>query len=173
MNQRRVFALINTALILIGAMMIYYLATAEEGKPREIDLAFTALELLETADGDGAPAQSAPDPSEAWKSLGEANFARVLFTMTPTPTPTPRKTPTPLTLTQMLAPWKIRSLSGNSVTIFDEKTKEGFELILNGEARSVELSGQTMNVKLCGINLAANPPEIELCSGDKKVTKRL
>lgn len=161
MSQRRIFMIINLALVAVCGMLGYYLANASYSKPGEIG---DALELLTEADARPAGTPAPATQSASFPSLKKGtDIMRPLYALTPTPTPTPPPTPMPLRMVDMLDSWIVKSMDAATVLVLDQRSNEEFTLTLNGEERSVTLQGQTIKVKLCGIDLNKSPFEAKMC----------
>ncbi len=154
MNRKQLFVLVNSVLIAIAGFSVYYLATAEYVEPREIAEARRQLEPSSTQDEISEP----HDPGQSLR-LNDVRFFDTLIELTPTPTRTPRATPTPFPIKDMLYPWRIISMSENSVTIFDQQSKEEFDMTVGGTNRNAKLNQQSMDVQLISVNIDADPLE--------------
>lgn len=170
MNQRRLFTLINLCLVGAAGFFVYYLATAAYVSPPEIR---EALALLKESDFTAPQVGQNPDPKNTYPNLKRVGMFNVLIKLTPTPSPTPRPTATPIPLSTLLHPWQIKSMSANSVTIFDQKLNQEFELTLGGEPRKVDAQGKSYLISLVKIDTRANPPEVHVKSdrGETRVLK--
>lgn len=153
MNRRQIFIIVYSVLIAIAGLSVYYLATAEYVEPSEI--AKVRRQLKDPPDTSDVP--DPPDPGQFLDGLNEVRFFDTLIKLTPTPTRTPRPTPTPFPIKDMLYPWRIISMSENSVTIFDQQSKEEFDLTVGGTNRNAKLNQQSMDVQLINVDIDADP----------------
>lgn len=153
MNRRQIFIIIDCVLIAIAGLSVYYLATAEYVEPLEIAEVRRQLEHPADASEDPEPL----DLSESHPRLNDVRFFDTLIKLTPTPTRTPRPTPTPFPIKDMLYPWRIVSMSENSVTIFDQQTKEEFDMTVGGTNRNTKLNQQSMDVQLISVDIDSDP----------------
>lgn len=151
MNQRRVFTLINIALIGIIGFFGYYLAESTYSEPGEIQ---PLLDMVERMTPTPAPIESIDERGHDWDELKAATMYEPLIKKTPKPTPAPTATPRRWTLEEMLYPWKIIGMTSTSVRVSDPSKSEEFDMKLNGTGRQVELKSQTMTVTLCKVDLA-------------------
>ncbi|GEM_PF-3523557 len=170
MKQRWIFRIVNAGLVAAGVYFVYYLATVEFYRPPEIDDALAALNRPETQFGEGVGRPLA-DPQATYRNLRQPAWAKPLYTLTPTPPPTPQPTPPPAPLSEVIYSWDLVSMERERVRVIDRAKQEELELVLNGPGVRVNYKGQVMEVRLCAIDLNANPPAAEFCAGGEKVTK--
>lgn len=161
MTQRRIFLMINLALVAAGGFCVYYLANVNYARPPEIR---DALQLgRETADVVSAT-EAKNDPRSRFPHLENIRIFNVLYKLTPSPSPTARPTATPIPIAVVLHPWQIRTMDNSSVSFTDRSTNEQFKLSIGGEARTVVSQGRTYKITLQSIDMRADPPQARVKS---------
>lgn len=175
MNRRR---MLMASYALFGVLIVFfivYLFNSSYEQPPETSEAYLRELVANVAQQPDQPENGGPDPvaaapdSEWVAELSDA--MEPVYTPTPTPTPTPAPTPKRFTLAEMTYGWRIVSIAPNSVTVYDDRTKQEFDLTMGGEAFTAEMQGQQMEIRLCGVNIEATPPTADFCAAGEKITK--